>query len=328
MSLATRCAACGTVFRVVSDQLKVSEGWVRCGHCGEVFNAEECLLGPLPDEDDSALVADGSLATEATAETPLTAERDAGIKEWAADATAPGSAPPTRAPAGNTAATTSLDSFALPDPRLVDPEPFYFDTDALAASFKASALVDSDFSFEPGGERDPEAVQPGFLRRAERAERWRRPAIRGVLGLACAALATLLVAQLAYLKRDELAAHWPATRPVFLAACGALGCKLSSPLQIEDIALDNSQLSATSRPHVLRLDVSLHNQARNAVLMPAMELSFMADTGDILVRRVVQPAQFARGAEALEAEGHSTSTVWVDVGDLPVAGYTVAVFYP
>ena len=44
MSLATRCPACGTVFRVVSDQLKVSEGWVRCGRCAEVFNAGQRLF--------------------------------------------------------------------------------------------------------------------------------------------------------------------------------------------------------------------------------------------------------------------------------------------
>lgn len=39
MSLATRCTHCGTIFKVVQDQLKVSEGWVRCGRCQEVFNA-------------------------------------------------------------------------------------------------------------------------------------------------------------------------------------------------------------------------------------------------------------------------------------------------
>jgi predicted Zn finger-like uncharacterized protein len=44
MSLATRCTACGTVFRVVQDQLRVSEGWVRCGRCQEVFNAREGLF--------------------------------------------------------------------------------------------------------------------------------------------------------------------------------------------------------------------------------------------------------------------------------------------
>ncbi|MFO1339748.1 MAG: zinc-ribbon and DUF3426 domain-containing protein [Burkholderiaceae bacterium] len=44
MSLATRCPACHTVFRVVQDQLRVSEGWVRCGQCQEVFNALETLF--------------------------------------------------------------------------------------------------------------------------------------------------------------------------------------------------------------------------------------------------------------------------------------------
>jgi predicted Zn finger-like uncharacterized protein len=44
MSLATSCPSCGTVFKVVEDQLKVSEGWVRCGHCHDVFNALEGLF--------------------------------------------------------------------------------------------------------------------------------------------------------------------------------------------------------------------------------------------------------------------------------------------
>jgi len=44
MSLATRCSHCGTIFKVVQDQLKVSEGWVRCGRCNEVFNALPALF--------------------------------------------------------------------------------------------------------------------------------------------------------------------------------------------------------------------------------------------------------------------------------------------
>jgi len=39
MSFTTRCPTCGTMFRVVADQLKISEGWVRCGHCADVFDA-------------------------------------------------------------------------------------------------------------------------------------------------------------------------------------------------------------------------------------------------------------------------------------------------
>ncbi|GAA4352285.1 DUF3426 domain-containing protein [Variovorax defluvii] len=39
MSLVTRCPACGTTFKVVRDQLRISDGWVRCGRCSEVFDA-------------------------------------------------------------------------------------------------------------------------------------------------------------------------------------------------------------------------------------------------------------------------------------------------
>jgi predicted Zn finger-like uncharacterized protein len=41
MSLATRCPACGTTFRVVSDQLKLQRGLVKCGSCGEIFDGIE-----------------------------------------------------------------------------------------------------------------------------------------------------------------------------------------------------------------------------------------------------------------------------------------------
>ena len=39
MSLVTRCPACATTFKVVRDQLRISDGWVRCGRCSNVFDA-------------------------------------------------------------------------------------------------------------------------------------------------------------------------------------------------------------------------------------------------------------------------------------------------
>jgi predicted Zn finger-like uncharacterized protein len=49
MSLITRCPACQTLFRVVLDQLRISEGWVRCGQCAEIFDASQHLLPQTPD---------------------------------------------------------------------------------------------------------------------------------------------------------------------------------------------------------------------------------------------------------------------------------------
>ncbi len=68
MSLATRCPACGTIFRVVQDQLKVSEGWVRCGQCHEVFHGIEALF----DLDSDPAVAARRAAARAAPTAPAT----------------------------------------------------------------------------------------------------------------------------------------------------------------------------------------------------------------------------------------------------------------
>ncbi len=46
----TRCPACQTQFKVVPDQLRISEGWVRCGQCQQVFDAmlQQVVLEPEP----------------------------------------------------------------------------------------------------------------------------------------------------------------------------------------------------------------------------------------------------------------------------------------
>lgn len=46
MSQITRCPACATQFKVVPDQLRISEGWVRCGQCKQVFDAVAHLMVP------------------------------------------------------------------------------------------------------------------------------------------------------------------------------------------------------------------------------------------------------------------------------------------
>jgi predicted Zn finger-like uncharacterized protein len=61
MSLSTRCPSCDTQFRLVPDQLKISHGWVRCGHCAEVFDASQRLIEI---EDDAQPEPSTSVATE------------------------------------------------------------------------------------------------------------------------------------------------------------------------------------------------------------------------------------------------------------------------
>lgn len=49
MSFVTRCTACDTLFKVRADQLKVSDGWVRCSQCAAVFDAQAHEVKPSTD---------------------------------------------------------------------------------------------------------------------------------------------------------------------------------------------------------------------------------------------------------------------------------------
>lgn len=71
MSLATRCPHCNTIFKVVQDQLKVSEGWVRCGRCTEVFNALEGLFDMEREAPPQRIVPPTTVVTQPPASPPL-----------------------------------------------------------------------------------------------------------------------------------------------------------------------------------------------------------------------------------------------------------------
>ncbi|CAN7641517.1 MULTISPECIES: zinc-ribbon and DUF3426 domain-containing protein [unclassified Variovorax] len=89
MSLVTRCPACATTFKVVRDQLRISDGWVRCGRCSEVFDATVDLREAPDSAPGPAAVAPTSAPDEGTssvppdADPPIETELDE-VAEWPA----------------------------------------------------------------------------------------------------------------------------------------------------------------------------------------------------------------------------------------------------
>ena len=59
MSIVTQCPQCATQFRATPQQLRASEGWVRCGQCDQVFDASAHAVNqramPPPEADVDAL---------------------------------------------------------------------------------------------------------------------------------------------------------------------------------------------------------------------------------------------------------------------------------
>lgn len=170
MSLATRCTQCGTIFKVVQDQLKVSEGWVRCGRCHEVFNALEGLFDlerdppparrqPARPGAGAAVVSQAAAAASPPAAPPEAAPAPAGPPAWEstgpvsfAEAEAP--VPPQPAQAAARSANDNLPAFLLKPRPPAAAAPSAAAADA-AQPPQATLPPASPPSFEP-------AVEPGF----------------------------------------------------------------------------------------------------------------------------------------------------------------------
>jgi predicted Zn finger-like uncharacterized protein len=300
MSLITRCPACGTMFKVVPDQLRISEGWVRCGQCAEIFDATANLQEP----------------------------------EVAA-APAPVASPPVTATPAPTAAATPLPT--VPPPVAVQPAPAAAEApDSIAAPplypWFPSEVHDSQLQRESRieeEEEEPDLDSVSFVRKARRQAMWRRPRVRALLLLVMLLLAGVLALQYAVQERDKLAATQPALRPWLRLLCGPLRCDILPPRQIDAIVVDSSSFNRL-RSDAYRLSFSLRNQAAMPVAMPSIELTLTDSQDQPVIRTVLAPRDIGAAA-VLPAAGESSSTVAVSVaanGSNRIAGYRLLAFYP
>lgn len=337
MSLITSCPACGTMFRVVTDQLKISEGWVRCGHCGEVFDASANL------SDESVLVepptAEGAARPAKPPPRPAEPPPRADEVPTQPDRIEP---PRTQTPAPAAEGSAEPSSF-FGDSQSLEPSPL--DTPFV---FRRSDLLvhpdrDSVLPPVPGQpselpKEDEEAEEPtraelkevSFVREARRRARWSRPGTRILLVIASIALAALLVLQVAYRDRDRLALAQPSLRPALESMCAMTGCALGAPRQIESVVIESSGFNRL-RSDTYRLAFTLRNTARVQVAAPAMELTITDAQDQPIARRVILPEEFGVPGKALPATGDWSGAVGIVVattGSSRVAGYRLLAFYP
>lgn len=311
MSLITRCPACGTMFKVVPDQLRISEGWVRCGHCAEVFDASSHMQG------------EGAVpAVQATAPTPMP--------------------PPDREPAPRQTPEPVPQPEPVPEP---EPELDYEPPPLAVADFLVEPLmapqpapqtsyldaVDELSREEVVPAEDAPALEDvSFMRQARRKAFWRRPLVRVMLGFAACVLLVALTLQIAVQERDRIAAAQPALKPLLQQLCGPLQCTVGPPRQIEAVVIEGSTFSKL-RGDAYRLNFTLRNQAATDIAMPAVELTLTDGQDQPVVRRVLTPADMGAPSGTLTAGGDWNGNFAMSVagnGLGRVAGYRVLAFYP
>ncbi|WP_281915254.1 zinc-ribbon and DUF3426 domain-containing protein [Caldimonas thermodepolymerans] len=368
MSLATRCPACHTTFRVVQDQLKVSEGWVRCGRCNEVFNAIEGLFDL--ERDGMPPPAPAPRAAQAPARqvpppppppAPAPAVPPPPTPQAAAGAPAAAAATVEEDEADEvTTAYDVLDSRFLSrstygaheapekdeDDGFADArfdstlEEHELESQAVAAGLGAAppsaggeaARRKSRLRGTPVRERrssaDDDEVAPEFLRKAERAERWRRPWVRAVLGLVALLLLGALLLQVAHHQRDRLAATYPATRPWLERLCDVARCTVGPWQHIEAIVIGGSSLSAGAATDSYRLSVLVRNDGNVPVAVPHIELRLADYNGELITRRALSPADFRHRQVVIAPRSEVSLDLEFTSPGRRVASFTVSAFYP
>jgi predicted Zn finger-like uncharacterized protein len=326
-SLATRCPECSTVFRVVPDQLRVSEGWVRCGRCTAVFNAVKHFV-----ELEARPAGAAPLAAPPPPPPPTVPP-------------SPPTSPPTSRFVSQEAPTTASPAVAEPtldhphsafhryDDDVADDERVRGATGQDAAAGASTHHVDAAPDVEAEADART-APLPRFVRQADRAARWRSRPVRIASAIGMALLGLLLAGQVALTWRDHLAARVPALQPALAAACGVLDCTLGPPRQIAALAVEGSGLARVEKSSLYKLSLTLKNRSDLALAVPALDLSLTDSDGRLVARRVLSASELGLGAAggpgtiAAGADLPLQAVLQLDRAAPAVTGYTVELFYP
>lgn len=295
MSLITRCPACGTMFRIVPDQLRISEGWVRCGRCSDVFDARshlQTLEDPSEPTETAAAMAQPPDARDTSGDGSRQIEMES------APVSPVEEAPPAMLASG-------------------DESP---DLEAVSAAAVVASELDSVIEDDVS-----------FVRQARREALWHRPLVRLALGIVALMLGCLLGLQAALHERDRLAVLEPRLKPWLERFCDVVGCTVAVPRQIESVVIDSSTFNRLRGGDLFRLAFTIRNTSGVEVATPAVELTLTDARDQALVRRVLRPAEVgAEASLAQRGEWNAVLNMAVDADgvDSRIAGYRLLAFYP
>jgi predicted Zn finger-like uncharacterized protein len=180
------------------------------------------------------------------------------------------------------------------------------------------------------GDANPRATL-SFAKQARDKAFWTSPAVRAALVCVCGFLILVLGLQILRAERDRIEQRLPALSSLVTRICNIATCPPRERRQIESWLIDNSSFQKdttqndTTRAGVqaFRLDVQLKNTASAAVLRPAIELSLLNSSDNLLVRSVL-------GTETdIVAAGEERRLSYrITANAADIVGYRLVLFYP
>jgi len=347
MALATRCPNCHALFRVAADQLKLRGGLVRCGACGNVFDA----TGTLSYIDDATLSAPARSAAPAVGAVIAAirrAETTASESLSAHGVALPPAAPtavqtdtdlpsPAERSVPEVAAAVPADASARqPLPAAGEPGVPEESGDGAAASQveeeRAGAEEPAESAFADQAPPVAEPATPEFLRQAD-AETKRRRSV--LFGIGAFLLAIVLLAQLAAAFRAEILVKLPQARPALAGLCKVFRCTVGWPARGELLAVVGSELQALPDTGAFELTAVVRNRGNTTLALPAIELTLSDTLNRTVARKVFAPSDYlagevdpqARLLAGLEAGADLTVRIAFEARGVNAAGFVVYPFY-
>ncbi|MES2901739.1 MAG: DUF3426 domain-containing protein [Pseudomonadota bacterium] len=182
----------------------------------------------------------------------------------------------------------------------------------------------------PSADEEYETDEPEFVRLArEKEEAGRRRTL--IMGVGSFILLLALAAQSIIVFGNVLVAKYPTLKPTVLATCALLRCKVQLPSQIDDLAIETSELQTMPNGNLV-LTLLLRNESGLTQAWPHIELELKDANDKPQVRRVFTPAQYlpqnVTPAKGFAARSEQPIKIYFELKQVKASGFHTAIFYP
>ncbi len=336
MALATTCPQCKTSFRVVPDQLKLRRGLVRCGVCRNVFSGIDSLryveeiqrlaspepIEPEPIEPEPVEpepiepepIEPEPIEPEPVEPEPVEPEpvepepvEPEPVEPEPVEPEPVEPEPVEPEPVEPEPVEPEPVEPEPVEPEPVEPEPVEPPGQGRAAAWTAQdrfATTDARAmpATLPASEDADEEDAVDFFAPNRRARGF---ASRGAAfaSVVAVALSALLVLQLTIGARDWLASRVPLLAPVLSTFLSPLGLRVQPPREPGALTIESFELQPSRDPSLFALSALLRNRTGHVVQWPALELSLLDGAGEVVVRKVLVPADYLADAPEALREG-------------------------
>ena len=331
MQLITRCPQCETAFAFEAAQLRLAHGWVRCGKCATLFEADQHLFERVVDRPkrlpfgyDSEQAVPNSERKIKTRIEQLHSDLPALHEALDESSNAPSGPNPSSTPGPASPASPASSSITPLESKALSGAPLGLSSDSSPdaphsnsshlestheqGSGTAQLAVNASSEVSPGENDNPTSIPKVFF-------------------------VTLLIlvafGQILWTQKEVIGAFSAQSHLMMQSVCNAFGVQLGWPIEPESLKIESSSFKLNS-DESYRVKLRLKNHQDYAVKTPWLELVLVGADENVLVRKVFSVRELeVQEAIAADKDLIISFNVFVDASIAKnVAGYKLDFFYP